>query len=643
MPKKRSLFNKIFLSMLIAPFLMGVIFLLAITREQNKNQEEEVVEGGLVISRTIAEDIKKGNLDNLSRTQFFKEVIVNKNIVFLWVVKPDGEVYFASDSGMIGKRIEDPLTGSEEEVVKDSVYFSTGEKIKLIVEPLEMAGNGKVWNLFTGLSLESVWLSQEKMIFFGLGLFSLAIVFIFIISFFIVKKIIKPIKKLKEGADIIGKGNFSYQLNLATGDELEDLGEALNKMARDLNNYYTSLAETKDVLGIRVNARTMQIREMAEGLEEKVKERTEVLLKSRKALLNILEDVDAERKTAEEEKNKTSAIVANFADGLLLLSENNKISLVNPLAEGFLGLKEKDVVGKSFSELTENDSIKLLAGLFSEGGKELNKKEAEIRSGIFLEISAIPVFQEGRRFGMLVIFHDISREKMVEKIKTEFVSLAAHQLRTPLSAIKWTIGMFLEGSLGKMTKEQNEFLADTYKLNEKMIVLINDLLNATRIEEGRYLYSPSLVDIVAMVSSLAEFSGSEAKKRKINFSFKNSIKGPMKILVDGEKIKIALENVLNNAIRYTPPGGAVAVYLKNSEKEIEFSVEDTGVGIPEDQQARVFSKFFRGANVVKMETEGTGLGLFIVKNVIEAHDGKIWFESEEGKGAKFHLTIPIKK
>ena len=640
---KRSLFNKIFLSMLIAPFLMGAIFLLAMTREQNKNQEAEVIESGLMISRAIAEDIRKGNLDNLSQTHFFKEIIANRNIVFSWVVRPDGQVYFANDPGMIGKRIEDPLIGTKEEIVKDSVYFPTGEKVKLIMEPLEMAGDGKVWNLFIGFSSKSIWLSQGKMIFFGLGLFSLAIVFIFIASFFIVKKIIKPIKKLKEGADIIGKGNFSYQLNLATGDELEDLGEALNKMARDLNNYYTSLAETKDVLEIRVNARTKQIREMAEGLEEKVKERTEVLLKSRKALLNMLEDVDAERKIAEEEKNKTSAIVANFADGLLLLSDNNKISLVNPRAEKFFRIKEKDVVGKSFSELTENYSIKLLAGLFSENGKELDKKEVEIRSGIFLEINAISIFREGRQFGLLVILHDISREKMVEKIKTEFVSLAAHQLRTPLSAIKWTIGMFLEGSLGKMTKEQNEFLADTYKLNEKMIILINDLLNATRIEEGRYLYSPSLVDIVGMVNPLVEFSDSEAKKRKINFSFKNSIKGPMKILIDGEKVKIALENVLNNAIRYTPSGGAVAVYLKNSEKEIEFSIEDTGVGIPEDQQARVFSKFFRGTNVVKMETEGTGLGLFIVKNVIEAHGGKTWFESEEGKGTKFYLTIPIKK
>jgi len=643
MVKKWSLSSKIFLMTILPPFLMGAIFLLVVVRGQGKSQENAIIEDGLTISRAVAKDVEEGHLDDFSQTQFFNKIIAQKNILFFWIVKPNGEVYFSSDPGMASARIDDPLLGSGGETIKDSVYAKTGEKIKLIIEPLQIKNEKTPWNLFTGLSLKSVWASQEEIIFSGLGLFSLSVIFILALSFFIARKITLPIKKLREGADIIGRGNFGYQINLATGDELEDLAAALNKMAKDLDNYYTSLNETKDVLKIRVDARTRQIREMAESLEHKVSERTEVLSQSRKALLNMLEDVDAEKKIAEEERNKTSAIVANFADGLLLLSDEGRIALANPRAEEFFRVKEKDVVNKSFSELTKNSSINLLASLLSGDGKEMHKKEAEIRRGLFLEVSTIPVFREGRQFGKLVIFHDITREKMVEKIKTEFVSLAAHQLRTPLSAIKWTIGMFLDGSLGKMTKEQNEFLADTYKLNEKMITLINDLLNVTRIEEGRYLYNPILVDIVGVIGASAVFSSKEAKKKKINFSFNNYIKGPMKILVDEEKMRIAIDNMFSNALLYTPPGGAVVASLKGTEKEIEFSVQDTGVGIPEDQQLRVFSKFFRGTNVVKMDTEGTGLGLFITKNIIESHSGKIWFESEEGKGTKFYVTIPIKK
>jgi len=110
-----------------------------------------------------------------------------------------------------------------------------------------------------------------------------------------------------------------------------------------------------------------------------------------------------------------------------------------------------------------------------------------------------------------------------------------------------------------------------------------------------------------------------------------------------EKMRLAVQNLLDNAIRYTSPGGWVTISLKHSKKEIEFSIKDSGVGVPKDQQKRVFSRFFRGTNVMRMETEGTGLGLYIVKNIIEAHGGKIWFESEEGKGTTFYFTLPIKQ
>ena len=116
-----------------------------------------------------------------------------------------------------------------------------------------------------------------------------------------------------------------------------------------------------------------------------------------------------------------------------------------------------------------------------------------------------------------------------------------------------------------------------------------------------------------------------------------------RVMVDVEKMRVVVQNLLENAIKYTPSGGKIKVSLKDNKTEIEFKIEDSGVGIPEDQQGRVFAKFFRGANVIRMETEGSGLGIFISKNIVEAHGGKMWFESEEGKGATFYFTIPVKK
>ena len=176
-----------------------------------------------------------------------------------------------------------------------------------------------------------------------------------------------------------------------------------------------------------------------------------------------------------------------------------------------------------------------------------------------------------------------------------------------------------------------------------MIGLINDLLNVARIEEGRYLYNVTLGSIENIVRSSVDLYQREAKKKKISLVFKKPKTKIPKITVDVEKIHLAAQNLIDNAVRYTFPGGKVTVSLKSDKKEIEFQVQDSGVGIPEDQKERVFSKFFRAANVMRMETDGSGLGLFIAKNIIEAHGGKIWFESKENKGATFYFTLPLRE
>ncbi len=374
-------------------------------------------------------------------------------------------------------------------------------------------------------------------------------------------------------------------------------------------------------------------------LEERAKE----LEKSRTALLNILEDVEEARSEGEEEKNKTLAVITNFTDGLLVFNEEKKIALINPQAESFFDIKGKDIIGRSISELVTLPTLEPLIGMVGPKIKDIFRKELLLKGKLTLEISTVPLIREEKRMGTLVILHDITREKMVERIKTEFVSLAAHQLRTPLSAIKWTIRMLLDGDLGEITKEQRNFLGKTYQSNERMISLINDLLDITRIEEGRYLYKPVLADFEAICQFVINSFKDEIKKKKIRFEFKKPQKKLPQVKVDVEKIRLTINNLLDNAIRYTPAGGRVTVSLRSVKEKIELSVKDTGVGVPKDQQGRIFTKFFRGANVMRMATEGSGLGLFITKNIIEAHGGEIWFESEEGKGATFYFTLPIKE
>ncbi len=397
------------------------------------------------------------------------------------------------------------------------------------------------------------------------------------------------------------------------------------------------LEEEKAIALIRERALMRDTAKKSQELEKRVKE----LEETRAALMNILEDVEEERKKAEEEKNKTLAIIQNFADGLLVFDKEGKLSLMNPQAESFFQLKSPHLIGKSISDLANFPSLSSLAELLGPKIKSVFRKELKVREGLILEVTTVPIVSDEERVGTLVVLHDITREKEIEQMKTEFVSISAHQLRTPLSAIKWTLKMLLDGDLGPLTTEQREFIEKTYHSNERMINLINDLLNVARIEEGRYLYKLVLEDFLSIVEKVFNSFSEIAKRKNIDFQFEKPKEKLPKVKVDVEKITLAVENLIENAIRYTLPGGKVVVKLEKKAKEIEFSVKDTGVGIPKDQQKRVFSKFFRGANVLKLETEGSGLGLFITKNIIEAHGGKIWFESEEGKGTTFYFTIPI--
>lgn len=374
-----------------------------------------------------------------------------------------------------------------------------------------------------------------------------------------------------------------------------------------------------------------------------VKKKEEELKEAHTALLNILEDSEEAGKRAVEERDKTRAIITNFADGLMILDENNKVASINFEAEKLLNVKAGEVEGQILDDLTGKYSIKELVELINaQKNKEaLFRKEFSLKEPVerALEVTVISLAFLREK---VIILHDISREKLIEKMKTEFVSLAAHQLRTPLSAIKWTLRMLLGGDFGKITDEQREFVEKIYKSNERMIFLVRDLLNVARIEEGRYLYKSTFAQIEDITQSVINSLEEEIKKKKIEFKFEKPEEKLPEVKVDAEKIGLAINNILDNAITYTPIGGKVTLSLKCGIKEMELSVTDTGIGILKEQQERIFTKFYRSAGAIKMEPDGSGLGLFIAKNIIDAHGGKIWFKSEQNKGSTFYVTIPIR-
>jgi PAS domain S-box-containing protein len=371
----------------------------------------------------------------------------------------------------------------------------------------------------------------------------------------------------------------------------------------------------------------------------------DALRRVRVALLNILEDTEDARKSAVDERNKTMAIIENLADGILLLDINHNVEIISPMVCDLLKKQKEEIVGVNFFELISSEEFKTLRDLLKEDGrvKVVHRKEIDLGENLSLEVSSVFLKTDSAEKGVLIVLHDITRDKLVEKMKTEFVSIAAHQLRTPLSAIKWTLRMMLDGDAGTITDEQKELLDKTYVSNERMINLINDLLNVTRIEEGRFLYKQENVQLEDIVDVIVKSSAELIQIKKIDLHINLPKELMPEVKVDKEKMGIVVQNLLENAIKYSKEGSKIEIVLENEGDQALFKITDWGVGIPNNQQERIFTKFFRGDNVIVLETEGSGLGLYTTKNIVEAHKGKIWFESKEGQGTTFFFTIPFAK
>mgnify|MGYP001121926293 CR=1 FL=1 len=375
--------------------------------------------------------------------------------------------------------------------------------------------------------------------------------------------------------------------------------------------------------------------------QKELEEKTRDLERTKISLLNILEDMEEARRTAELEQLKTRAIINNLIDGILFFDNEGVLQIINPAAKKILGLKEENLIGKTIEEIEKNSLlIKVIQAAKSQ--EKDSVKEIAFGPDQIFELNSALVSSETENLGFVINIRDVSRERRVERLKSEFVTVAAHQLRTPLSAIKWTLKMFLEGDLGQLTPNQLNFIEKLYQSNERMIELVNDLLNVARIEEGRQITELVPASLESLCQEVIDSFKYLLDKKNIVFGFLLPAEKLPLVKVDRESIKLVIHNLLDNAIKYTPVGGQITISLtKKNDEFLEFQIKDTGFGIPKDQQHRIFSRFFRGANIIKLETEGTGLGLFIVKNIVEAHGGRVWFESEEGKGTTFYFTLPI--
>ena len=411
------------------------------------------------------------------------------------------------------------------------------------------------------------------------------------------------------------------------------------------------VAKEKEVIRLKLAITAKQLKESSTALKLKVHD----LENEKSAALNVLEDLGAEKSKVEVAKAKEEAILFSIGDGLLATDEKGRIMLINKKAEELLGKKSAAVLGKLFSEVVsiqdeKGETISLdkhpvnmalakgtTTATTTEGSAYYYSRKDKAQFPVAIMVT--PVMLLGKVIGTIEVFRDITREKEIDKAKNEFVSLASHQLRTPTTGINWYSEMLLEHKTGALNKKQDGYIRQIYHDNQRMIELVNMLLNVSRIELGTFALESGATNVANVADDVLAELKTQIKDKTLEIEKVYAKDAPI-IQSDEKLIRIVLQNLISNSVSYTPENGKISIKIEAMPNGVRVEVADNGLGIPQSAQEKIYTKFFRADNARTMRPDGTGLGLYITKSITKALGGTIDFKSKEGKGTTFFVSIP---
>jgi len=339
------------------------------------------------------------------------------------------------------------------------------------------------------------------------------------------------------------------------------------------------------------------------------------------------------------------ATVSNTGKHIILSSDL-------PLSSVAKKLMDEDGVALVLLLSSRSDGAKESLGMIALGAKKSGNPYGEQDINVLRSVAneLVVAIQNALRFEEIQMFNKTLQEKVeqatkelqrtnirlrqLDETKDEFITMASHQLRTPLTSVKGYLSMVLEGDAGKLNANQEKLLEQSYLSSQRMVYLISDLLNLSRLNTGKFVIEPSLVDLSEVAQIEVDQLAETAKARELNLVYNRPASFP-KLMLDETKIHQVVMNFIDNAIYYTPSGGTVTVALRETPSTVEYTVTDTGIGVPKAVQHKLFTKFYRAGNAQQARPDGTGLGLFMAKKVVAAQGGAIIFESEEGRGSTF--------
>lgn len=434
----------------------------------------------------------------------------------------------------------------------------------------------------------------------------------------------------------------------------EAIKQCLSKFADD----FIIFQERQLVAGLTGG---IQIVHKLSALLDDFKKQSVFLAQTESAMFNILDDMTESQNTLINEQHRIAAITSSMGEGLLVVDKNFKISLINLMAQNLLEISEEEALGKNIKEVVRVFKGKtellwkesLLTRVMNEGENYMAGIQDDVyyktRSGKTFPVVEVGTSLKDSASGVVIVFRNITLEKAISEAKTDFISTASHQLRTPLTSIRWSLEMLADKDLGQLSKDQEEFVNNIYQASERMINVVNLLLQIARVESKRIKIDSIPIDLKALTKKLIIIFQNELNAKFIKLEMITEPEQIPPIAMDEEVVSQVIQNILSNAIRYTTVNGIIKIKLAVKKNVMEFSVQDNGIGIPEKQQVRIFEKFFRADNALRFVPEGSGLGLALVKLLVNSWGGEIWFFSKDGsvsggeaeRGTTFFFTIPL--
>ena len=492
----------------------------------------------------------------------------------------------SADRTAIGKKNEEPLIDDFTNRSFSAVDGETGERTQFNVQVIQAAGDTVVGVLFVKSDLEEKYQEIINIAYIFITASIVAIVISIIVAVLISRSITQPIGEMQDQALRIAKGDYGRKVPVKGKDELGQLAETFNQLGE-------RIAETQEAM--------------------------------------------------ESERNRLNSVLAHMTDGVVATDRRGKVIIINEMALSLLNVKQEEAIGQSILTLFDMDEEYTLRKLLENPAEILLNRpsnDANIES-LILRIDFSMIRREsGFISGLVAVIHDVTEQEKTEQERREFVSNVSHELRTPLTSMRSYLEALNEGAW-KDEKIAPNFLKVTLDETDRMIRMINDLLNLSRMDSGNTDYQFELINFKDLVHFVLDRFDMMVNNHEKNYIIRREFtQRDLWMEVDADRMIQVIDNIMNNAIKYSPDGGVITVRLVETHNNIILSVTDQGLGIPKKDLTKIFDRFYRVDKARAREQGGTGLGLAISREVLKAHGGTIWAESRENVGSTFFISLP---